>query len=151
MADEGQQNLKESGFVKTVTKRALAPIVATAATAATGYAIRKGAEVWEQRLRPKVEEKGGGRALARNTLGHAAATFGAVQSAGPVSEKVSSLTSETVSSLAEKVHPGQSSGPDMPSPAPEPSMNDAERKAERQRREQRRHERRQALEKAKSS
>jgi hypothetical protein len=152
MSDEGQQNSKESGFVRTVTKRALAPIVATAATAATGYAIRKGTEVWEQRLRPKVEEKGGGRALARNTLGNAAATVGgAVQNAGPVSEKVSSLTSEKVSSLAEKVRPEQSGGADVPSPAREPSMNDAERKAERRRREQRRQERRRALEQAKSS
>jgi hypothetical protein len=152
MADEREQNSKESGFVRTVTKRALAPIAATAATAAMGYAIRKGTEVWEQRLRPKVEEKGGGRGLARNTLGHAAATVGgAVQSAGPVSEKVSSLTSEKVSSLAEKVRQGQTGDPDVPSPAPEPSMNDAERKAERQRREQRRQERRQALEQAKSS
>jgi hypothetical protein len=143
MADE-QQSSKEHEFVKTVTKRALAPVVATAATAATSYAIRRGTEVWEQRLRPRVEEKGGGRALARDTLGHAAAALGdAAQSGGPVSEKVSSLT--------DKVRAGESGGADAPQPAQEPSMNDAERKAERQRRERRRQERRQALERAKSS
>ncbi|HSC50144.1 MAG TPA: hypothetical protein VLD16_07760 [Gaiellaceae bacterium] len=144
MADEEWQDAKENGFMRTMTKRALAPIVATAATAVTGYAIRKGAEVWEQELRPKIAEKGGGRALARETLGHAAATVsGAVESARPLSEKMSSL-SETVRSE-------QGAGADVPSDAPERSVNDAERKAERQRREQRRQERRHALEQAKSS
>lgn len=143
MPEEQQQNSKKPGFAKTVTKRALAPVVATAATAATGYAIRKGTEIWEQRLRPKVEEKGGARALARDTLGHAAGTLGGAVQSSPVSETVSSLTA--------KVSAGQGDGADAPSPAQEPSMNDAERKAERQRREQRRQERRQALEQGKSS
>jgi len=141
MPEEQQQNSKNPGFAKTVTKRALAPVVATAATAATGYAIRKGTEIWEQRLRPKVEERGGARELARDTLGHATGTLGGAVQRSAVSDKVSSL--------ANRVSAGD--GADAPSPAQEPSMNDAERKAERKRREQRRQERRQALEQAKSS
>jgi len=139
MADEQQQqqqNSKERGFVKTITKRALAPVVATAATAATGYAIRKGTELWEQRLRPKVQEKGSGRALARETLENAAARVG-----GPVSEKMSGF--------ADKVG-ANGGGEDSPGPA-QNLVSNAGREEERRQREQRRQERRRALERAKPS
>jgi hypothetical protein len=142
MADEQpqrskQQNSKERGFVKTITKRALAPIVATAATAATGFTIRKGTELWEQKLRPKVQEKGGGLALARETLENAAAKVG-----GPVSEKMSGL--------ADKVG-ANGGGHDSPAPAPGNLVSNGEREQERRQRKQRRQERRQALERAKPS
>jgi hypothetical protein len=138
MADEQQQqNSKERGFVKTITRRALAPVVATAATAATGYAIRKGTELWEQRLRAKVQEKGGGRALARDTLENAAARVG-----GPISEKMSGF--------ADKVG-ANGGGQDSPAPAQTNLASNAEREQERRQREQRRQERRRALERAKPS
>jgi hypothetical protein len=137
MADEQQQNSKEPGFVKTITKRALAPVVATAATAATGYSIRKGTELWEQKLRPKLQEKGGGLALARETLENAAARVG-----GPVSEKMSGL--------ADKVG-ANGGGQDSTAAAPKDLVSNAEREQERRQRKQRRQERRQALERAKPS
>jgi len=137
MADEEEQQPKQRGFLSTITKRALAPLVATAATAATGYALRKGSELWEQRLRPKVQEKGGGRALVRETLEKAAAKIG-----GPISE--------TTSALGEKVGKGDT-GQELPASAQAGPLDDAKREQDRQQRERRRQERRQALEQARPS
>src|ERR671935_2740998 len=83
---EGQER-KGGGFVSTVAKKALAPLVASAATAATAYLIRKATELWEEQVLPKVHEKGGGRAVARETLESAAAKVGD----GPASEKLTAL------------------------------------------------------------
>ena len=137
MADDEKQQSKQRGFLSTITKRALAPVVATAATAATGYALRKGSELWEQWLRPKVQEKGGGRALARETLESAAAKIG-----GPISE--------TTSALADKVGKDDT-GQELPAPAQAGPLDDAKRERDRQQRERRRQERRQALEQARPS
>jgi hypothetical protein len=117
------QQSKGHGFMATVTKRALAPIVSAAATAATAYLMRKAAEVWEEKLQPKIEEKGGGRAVARDTLETAA-------------DKVGGPASEQLSSTAEKL--GDES-------------DDSDREQERRRREQRRKQRRKALEQTGSS
>jgi hypothetical protein len=106
-----------------MARRALAPIVTAAATAATGYLISKATEIWEQKLQPKVEEKGGGRTVARETLETAADKVG-----GPVSEQLGSL--------AEKL---------------DDEGTDAGREQERRRREQRRKQRRKALEQTGSS
>jgi hypothetical protein len=130
MPEERQEN--KSGFVSTIAKKALAPIVASAATAATAYLIRKATEVWEEKLRPKVQDKGGGRAVARETLENAAGKVG-----GPASEKLNAL--------AEKL--GDESGSSTHSS----SSSDASREQERRSREQRRQQRRQALDQAGSS
>jgi len=132
-----EQQSKESGFVSTVAKRELAPLVATAATAATGYALRKATEVWEQKLRPKVQEKGGGRAVARETLETAAEKVG-----GPASDKITSL--------AEKVG-GEGGGQKSPAQAGASSSSNAGREQRQRQREQRRQERSRAIERAGSS
>ena len=93
MADEQQQAGKRRGFVSTVARRALAPIVASAMTAVTAYLMRKAAEMWEQKLQPKIEEKGGGRAVARETVESAADETSAQDSAP--AEKVDDEGSDT--------------------------------------------------------
>ena len=147
MADEREegQERKGGGFASTVAKKALAPLVASAATAATAYLIRKATEIWEEKLRPKVQERGGGRAVARETLERAAGKV------GPASEKLNAL--------AEKLgdeKTGQKSGDDKTgqksSPQPESSSSsDESREQERKQREQRRQQRRKALDQAGSS
>lgn len=137
MADEDQQQSKQRRFLSTITKRALAPVVATAATAATGYALRKGSELWEQRLRPKAQEKGGGLALARETLENAATKIG-----GPVSERAGAL--------ADKVGKDDG-GQESPAPTQAGPSDDAKREQNREQRERRREERRRALEEARPS
>jgi hypothetical protein len=119
-----EQPKKGPSFTGTIARRALAPIVTAAATAATGYLLRVAAEIWEQKLHPKIEEKGGGRAVARDTLETAAEKVG-----GPVSEQ---LDQE-----AEKPEDG--------------GAEDDDREQERRRREQRRKQRRKALEQTGSS
>src|SRR5215210_8678579 len=79
MADEPQtvaEKGRQSGFMKELSnaaaKKALAPIAATAATAGTFYVTRKSTEIWQVRVLPKVRERGGGKAVARETLEKAA-------------------------------------------------------------------------------
>jgi hypothetical protein len=122
MADEQEQAGKRAGFVSTVAKRALAPIVASAMTAITAFLMRKAAEIWEQQRQPKIEEKGGGRAVV-----------------GETPESSADKTSGEVTAPAEK-----------PKPEDE-GTDDAAREDERRRREQRRKQRRKALEQTRSS
>jgi hypothetical protein len=137
VADE-QQPSKGPSFTSTIAKRALAPIVASAATAITAYLMRKGAEVWEQKLRPMIEEKGGGRAVARDTLETAA-------------EKVGGPASEQLGALAEKLDDEGTAKVKRASARAKDSAADAGREEERRQREQRRKKRRQALEQTRST
>ena len=121
---------KSHGFVSRATKKALAPVVHAAVTAGTAYLTRKALQVWEERLQPKLAEKGGARTVAKETLETVA------EKAGPVAEPVSSL--------AEKVS-GESSGQESS------QKSSSSREAERRQRSQRRDQRRRALEKSSSS
>ena len=121
---------KSHGFVSRATKKALAPVAHAAVTAGTAYLTRKALQVWEERLQPKLAEKGGARTVAKETLETAA------ENAGPVAEPVSSL--------AEKVS-GESSGQESS------QKSSSSREAERRQRSQRRDQRRRALEKSSSS
>jgi hypothetical protein len=62
--DERQQQGSGGGFVHTIAKRALAPLVATA----TAFLIRKGTELWQEKILPKLEERGGATTVAREAL-----------------------------------------------------------------------------------
>jgi hypothetical protein len=125
MAD--QQQAKPS-FKHAVVKKALAPIVATAATAATTYLMRKAVELWHESVQPKLEEKGGAEALAH-------------QAAGAVSSKLQPVSAAVTAK-------GGGDEPDEAQDAPEP---DADRGKERRQREQRRKQRAKALDQAKAS
>jgi hypothetical protein len=119
MADE--QQAKKPSFKHAVAKKALAPVVASVATAATTYLMKKGAELWQEKLQPKLEEQGGVEALAQRAA-------------------------ETVRSKV----PSADSSDESPQPEPTASSKD-DRDDERKQREQRRQQRRRALEQAGSS
>jgi hypothetical protein len=114
-------------FKHTVVKKALAPLVATAATAATTYLMRKAVELWHETVQPKLEEKGGAEAIAR-------------EAADAVSNKLAPV-SEAVTSKV---------GGDEPEAERKPEA-DADRGEERRKREQRRKQRAKALDQARTS
>src|ERR687887_1145021 len=110
------------GFTHKPARRALGPVAHAAVTAGTAFLTRKAMQLWQDRIQPKIEERGGGRAVAKETLETVA------DKAGPVSGPVGSL--------AEKVGGEETS---------------SGREAERKQREQRRKQRRRAVEKSGSS
>src|SRR5919197_5812296 len=79
MADEPQSSADREGgkgffkeLSRSAVKRTLAPLAATAATAGTAYLTRKATQVWHESMLPKVREKGGGKAFAKDALEQAA-------------------------------------------------------------------------------
>src|SRR4051812_24725727 len=62
----GKSFLRE--LASAAAKKALTPLLAAAATAGTSYLTRKSTEIWQQDVLPKVREKGGGKAVAKETL-----------------------------------------------------------------------------------
>ena len=116
MAD-GQQ--AKPSFKQAVAKKALAPVAASVATAATTYLMRKAAQVWQETIQPKVEEKGGAEALAR-------------QAADAVSTKLAPVSDAVSAKVGHE---------------PEEASDD-DRSEERRKREQRRRQRRKALDQA---
>jgi hypothetical protein len=121
MADE-QQATKPS-FKHAVAKKALAPVVASVATAATTYLMKKSVELWQETLQPKLEEQGGVEALAQRAA-------------------------ETVKSKVPSTDSGEE---ESSQPVQEAAQSKSDRGDERQKREQRRQQRRRALEQAGSS
>ncbi|MFL5941365.1 MAG: hypothetical protein ACJ75Q_13770 [Gaiellaceae bacterium] len=59
---------QQQGFVHTITKRALAPVLEGAAAAATAFLIRKATTLWQERVQPTLAERGGATAVAREAL-----------------------------------------------------------------------------------
>ena len=131
MADEQQT---KPSFKHAVAKKALAPLVASAATAITAYLMRKAAEVWQETLQPKLEEKGGAEAVARDAAEKVSSKL------APVSDAVTSKTEQEPKAAAEQMASGRGSG-----------SSDGDRNEERRKREQRRRQRRKALEQSGSS
>jgi len=131
MADEQQA---KPSFKHAIAKKALAPLVATAATAVTTYLMRKAAELWTERVQPKVDEKGGVGAIAR-------------EAADAVSSKVAPV-SEAVTSKVGGDQPEAHDAKPEPNTKPEP---DSDRSDERRQRAQRRQQRRKTLEQTGSS
>jgi hypothetical protein len=125
MSDEQQS---KPSFKHAVAKKALAPVVASAATAATTYLMRKGAQVWQETLQPKMQERGGAEALAKEAF-------------EKVSGKVSPVTEAVVSTVGRDEDDVSSDG----------ATSHEDRSEERKQREQRRAKRRRALEQAGSS
>ncbi|MGN6431284.1 MAG: hypothetical protein ACTHNB_11220 [Gaiellaceae bacterium] len=77
MPDEPQMSADaKKGFFKELSgsaaKRLLEPLAATAATAGTAYLMRKTTQIWNESVLPKVREKGGGKAFAKDALEQAA-------------------------------------------------------------------------------
>jgi CO/xanthine dehydrogenase Mo-binding subunit len=127
MAETEQQSEnrgRSDGLVRKMVKSAATPIVASVATAASAYLTRKAAELAREKLLPKIREKGGGRAAAKETLEN-------------VAGKVTGPAEQTLSALAEKVRGGDDEG--------------QSREEARRGREQRRNERRRDLKQSGSS
>ena|SRR6266516_1323535 len=76
---EAQQS-KAGGFTRTAARKALAPLAHAAVTAGTAYLTRKAMQLWQDKLQPKIEQKGGGRAVAKETLKNVADKAGAAKS-----------------------------------------------------------------------
>ena len=86
MADEQQA---KPSFKHTIAKKALAPVVATVATAVTSYLLRKGAELWQEQVQPKIDERGGPQAVLREVSDKAGGDAAAEASPEPQAEQVS--------------------------------------------------------------
>jgi len=83
---QGENHDRSDGLVRRMAKSAATPIMASVATAASAYLTRKGTELVREKLLPKIREKGGGRAAAKETLENVAGKV-----AGPAEETLSAL------------------------------------------------------------
>ena len=150
-SDGGRRNSFMKDLSSSAAKKALAPLAATAATAGTAYVMRKGNEVWQERVMPKVREKGGGKAVAREALEKGANRLGG-------------RGAEALSGLARRL--GEQSGQQQPAAAQEqpaaaqqqpaaaeesPPEPDGQREEERKKRQQRRAQRQRTLEQSGST
>jgi len=157
MAKEPSTVAEEAGgssFFKELSsaaaKKALTPVLAAAATAGTSYLTRKTTEIWQQDVLPKVREKGGGKAIAKQAL-------------GKVADRLSGSPARRLAELAERLGDG---APKKPSAAQRPIQNDdttepkesgsteeseAQRQEQRRQRQQRRQQRQRALQKSTST
>src|SRR5437763_5721762 len=104
MANEPSTAAEEAGgksFFKELSsaaaKKALTPLLAAAATTGATYLTRKSSEIWQEDVLPKVREKGGGKAVAKEAL-------------EKVAGRLSGRYAQLVSGLAEKL--GEGSGGD---------------------------------------
>ena len=127
MAESKQQS--GDGIVRRMVKSALTQILTSVVAAGSAYVTRKATELTREKLIPKIQEHGGGRAAAKDTVQAAKETV------ETVAEKVAAPAEETVAALKEKV-----AG----------DTDDTREQAQRGR-EQRRRQRRRALEKSGSS
>jgi len=157
MGEEPSTVAEEAGgrsFFKELSsaaaKKALTPLLATAATAGTTYLIRKTTELWQEEVLPKVREKGGGKAVAKEGLEQVAGRLGG-------------SPARRLAELAERLGDG---APKKPSAAQRPIQNDdttepkesgsteeseAQRQEQRRQRQQRRQQRQRALQKSTST
>jgi hypothetical protein len=143
--EEGRQDGFVKGLSKAVARKAVVPLAASISTAGTAYVTRKGSQLWNEKVLPKVREKGGGRAVAGDVL-------------DKVAGKLGGRGSEALSALAERVRTpsGEQSGTRRPAQAQPASSTEGEqsddrRAEERRERRQRRQQRQRALEQSGSS
>jgi hypothetical protein len=157
MADDSQPSDggRRSSFMKDLSgsaaKKALAPLAATAATAGTAYVMRKGNEVWQERVLPKVREKGGGKAVAREALEKGANRLGGrgAEALSGLARRLGEQSGQQQQAAAQQqpVAAQQQPGAAEESP-PEP---DGQREEERKKRQQRRAQRQRTLEQSGST
>jgi hypothetical protein len=154
MADQAQtEGRRHDSFAKQLStaaaKKALAPLAAAAATAGTTYLMRKAEEIWEQRVLPKLREKGGGQAVVKGALEKAGERLGGSDALSGLAERVTEKARPAVKEVADKL-------PDkvadkLPDTGGSGSEPDAAREKERKARKQRRQQRQRALEQSGST
>ena len=76
MADGATEPRQTNGLVRTMAKRAFAPLLASVASALSGYLARKAAVLAQEKLAPKLREKGGARAVAQDAVSAVAEKVG---------------------------------------------------------------------------
>ncbi|SRR6266550_8002848 len=130
-------------------KKALTPMLAAAATAGTTYLTRKTTQLWQDEVLPKVREKGGGRAVAKEAL-------------EKVAGRLSGSPARRLADLAESLGDGEPSKPAAAqhsiaegdaseSKDSGSTESDQQREKERRQRQQRRQQRQRALQKSAST
>src|ERR1051325_5319430 len=112
---EGQTRHK---ITRSLSKRAATPLAQAAVTAGTAYLTRKAMQIWQEKLQPKIEEKGGAGAIATDAIENVKS---AAEEALPDSMPTSSSSSKSSSSEAERPHPCGSRSHSRSSPPPAPS------------------------------
>jgi hypothetical protein len=119
----------------SMTKRAVAPVAATAAAAGSTYLARK----WQETIAPAIEARGGLRAVFADALETAA-------------EKAPASLSPAIRDFARQVSGGASQGEARAEkPKPADSGGDDGREAQREERRKRRQARQRALERSGTS
>jgi hypothetical protein len=93
---EGQTRHK---ITRSLSKRAATPLAQAAVTAGTAYLTRKAMQLWQEKLQPKIEEKGGASALATEAIENVKSV---AEQAVPDSVTKSSSSSKSSSSEAER-------------------------------------------------
>jgi hypothetical protein len=139
MADEpntaGDEGRKDSFFKRltgAVARKALVPLAASVATAGTAYLTRKSSELWREKVLPKLQEQGGGRAVAKEAV-------------EKISERLGGRGSERLSALAKRLESDGGVAQPTAERQQEPDQSDDRREQERQERRRRREERQQTL------
>jgi hypothetical protein len=148
MANEPSTAAEEAGgksFFKELSsaaaKRALTPLLAAAATAGTTYLTRKSTEIWQDDVLPKVRDKGGGRAVAKEAL-------------EKLANRLSGPPAQLLTGFAERLGEGTPSAPPADRVSSEEggaTEPDADREEERKQRQQRRQQRQRALQNSAST
>jgi|SRR5215210_106791 len=164
MADDSQptDGGRRNSFVKDLSssaaKKALAPLAATAATAGTAYVMRKGNEVWQERVLPKVREKGGGKAVAREALEKGANRLGGrgAEALSGLARRLGEQSGQQQPAAAQQQPAAAQEQPaaaqQQPAAAEEsPPEPDGQREEERKKRQQRRAQRQRTLEQSGST
>lgn len=137
--DGGRKDGFVKGLSKAVARKALVPLAASAATAGTTFLTKKSSELWQEKVLPKVREKGGARAVAKEALERASARLGGRRGSG------------ALSALAERLGTDGGAQPSTPERQEEPETSDDGREEERRERRRRRQQRQRALEQSESS
>jgi hypothetical protein len=133
-----QQESFSSAMSQAMMRRLLVSLAATSAAAATAYLTRKAREFWDEQLAPKIEQRGGFEAVAKDTYATATGFLGSA------STKVAEAA--PVSAVAEKVEDLTDRDPKRePEIQPAADISDPEREAERRERRRRREARQRAL------
>src|SRR5919201_5201440 len=152
MADEPQTSADDKGgkgffkeMARSAVKRALAPPAAAAATAGTAYLTRRATEIWNESMLPKVREKGGGKAFAKDALEQAARKVPGGRGSGLLRELANRLDEQRPAPQTRTSQAAQPAGQAPASPATDP-----QRERERKERQQRREQRQRALQQSRS-
>ena len=159
MSDEPQTSADpdtkkgEKGFVKELSssavKRLLEPLAVTAATAGTGYLMRKTTKIWNESVLPKVHDKGGGKAFVKDALEQAASKL----PGGRGSDWVRGLAKHLEDGIPAqaKSTPATKAPAQAGSRAAQDAATDPKRERQRQERQRRREQRQRELEKTRST